>query len=150
MVIEKLVTTTFNSKWYKKRGQVTIKTAIRKDKLYDLKISVDINGDNYYKFIYGLPKKIVNMLGRNPSKTADILLFEECCVIADGEVFFVKRNLKGYNVSKASVTLMGNRSEGPFCSVHCRTSKHFCDGLFFQQPESTEKLVWLIETEPPF
>lgn len=129
MITAKTVESTFRSKWFKKKGKITIK--IRRNGRQGVNILIDIDGQNFVETLWGIPWKTAAMLIGNPGRTADIVLFEECCLVADGEIWFLK-------------------DEGDKFTVWCKTAEDYRSGMSLAKNLSKEEMVHLINIEPPF
>jgi len=129
MITAKTVESTFRSKWFKKKGKITIK--IRRNGRQGVNILIDIDGQNFVETLWGIPWKTAVMLIGNPGRTADIVLFEECCLVADGEIWFLK-------------------DEGDKFTVWCKTAEDYRSGMSLAKNLSKEEMVHLINIEPPF
>ena len=128
MITAKMTESTFNSRWLRKKGIVRIKA--RRE--LGVNILVQVNDDYYVKTISNIPWKTATMLLRNPSRTADALIFQEQCVVADNEIWLLQdSNSKWY-------------------TIHCLTNFDYREGLQLNKTLSREEMVKAIEEEPPF
>ena len=130
MITAKTVESTFRSRWFKKKGKITIKA--RRNGRQGVNILIDIDGQNFVETLWGIPWKTALMFLRNPTRTADAVIFKQRCVIADDEVWFLQSlNDEWY-------------------TARCRTAQHYADGVNIQKSFSMKTIADLIENEPPF
>lgn len=129
-----IVEETFHSKWLETEG--TVKIEARRICPKGIGIYVDIDSKHYEEIIENLSWNLCKMLVRNPSKTADIIVFKECCIVADGEIWTMKEKVERV------------------ISVSCKTAQHFCEGLRLiadtGKEDIRESVISAIENESPF
>lgn len=130
MITAKTVESTFRSKWLKKKGKITIKT--RRNGRQGVNILIDIDGQNFVETLWGIPWKTALMFLRNPTRTADAVIFKQRCVIADNAIWLLQDR------------------DNEWYTVHCLTEFDYRDGMKLRKTLTKEEIVKAIEDEPPF
>ena len=125
---------TFHSRWLDKDGIVEVE--IKKP---GLRVTVDFgNGECYEEAIPDFPWSAGAIVYDKAVTAADTVIFNNRCLVADGEVWLISGSLSG------------------IISVTCRTAKHFCDGKQFvisekrTDAEIKALISKAIESEVPF
>lgn len=124
---------TFNSKWFERKGIVRVE--IRREEPAGLSICVNIDDIQFDETLWDLPWKEAKMIYGKARVAADALIFQHCCVVADGEVWLISEE------TNDTIT------------VSCKTAQHFCEGLrvkISKEGDIKQQIITAIETEPPF